>query len=277
MLPSIWSKTSRKISIWSVGVIPSIVALGLIILLRLSGLLQFIEWVTLDSFLHLRPWEAVDERVVMIGIDEEDIRQIKNYPVPDREIANLLRTLQKYKPRVIGLDIIRDIPVEPGHSELVAAFKDIKNLIGVEKVLPDTIEPPPDLPLEQIGFADVLSDDDGKVRRALLGVQRPTGDRKYVFSLPLRLAETYLKAESIGISKGLRDREAMRFGSTELPRFLPNSGGYVGGDDFGVQLLVNYRNGRQRFRTLSLKDINHIEAGGAIPTYCTKFWVDASC
>ncbi|MEG3864011.1 sensor histidine kinase, partial [Microcoleus sp. herbarium12] len=61
------------------------------------------------------------------------------------------------------------------------------------------------------------------------------------------------------------DRLAMRFGSTELPRFLPNSGGYVRTDDFGVQILLNYRNGQQRFRTLSLKDINGIETGKRNP------------
>ncbi|MFB2898416.1 CHASE2 domain-containing protein [Aerosakkonemataceae cyanobacterium BLCC-F50] len=261
MLPAIWSKFQQRITIWSVGILPGIAVIWLVILIRLTGALQFIEWVTLDSFLRLRPWEPIDERVVIVGIDEEDIQSIKNYPIPDREIAKLLRTLQKYQPRAIGLDIIRDIPVEPGHAELVAVFKDIKNLIAVEKVLPISIKPPPDLPPEQIGFADVLSDDDGKVRRAILGTNRPENDKKYVFSLPLRLAETYLKAEGIKLSNGLRDREAMRFGSTELSRFFPNSGGYVRTDDFGVQVLLNYRNGRERFRTLSLKDINKIEAG----------------
>jgi CHASE2 domain-containing sensor protein len=57
----------------------------------------------------------------------------------------------------------------------------------------------------------------------------------------------------------------MRFALTELPRFFPNSGGYVGADDFGVQLLLNYRNGRKRFCTLSLKDINDIEVGKGNP------------
>ena len=260
MLPNIWSKLKQKIPLWSVGAIPGIVALGLVILLRLLGSMQFLEWVTLDSFLRLRPLEPIDQRVVIVKIDEEDIHQIKDYPVPDREIAKLLRTLQKYQPRVIGLDIVRDIPIEPGHAELVAVFKEVKNLIAVEKVLPIAIKPPPDLPPEQIGFVDALSDDDGKVRRALLGSNRPEDDKKYVFSLPLRLAETYFKARGIELNNGIRDREAMRFGSTELPRFFPNSGGYVGADDFGVQLLLNYRNGRQRFRTLSLKDINDIEA-----------------
>jgi CHASE2 domain-containing sensor protein len=265
LLPGIWSKIRKEFTIWSVGSLPGIAAIGLVILVRLTGALQLIEWVTLDSFLRLRPSEPIDSRVVIVGIDEEDIRRIRDYPIPDREIAKLLLTLQKYQPRVIGLDIVRDIPVEPGHAELVAAFKDIKNLIAVEKVLPISIKPPPDLPPEQIGFADYLSDEDGKVRRAILGTYRPEDNKKYAFSLPLRLAQTYLKAEGIELSNGIRDRDAKRFGSTELPRFFPNSGGYVRTDDFGVQLLVNYRNGRERFRTLSLKEINDIEAGKGNP------------
>jgi CHASE2 domain-containing sensor protein len=260
LLPTISSKIRKEFTIWSVGTLPGIVAIVLIILVRLSGALQLIEWVTFDSFLRLRPSEPIDQRIVIVGIDEADIQHIGNYPIPDREIAKLLRTLQKYRPRVIGLDLIRDLPVEPGHAELVATFKDIKNLIVLEKVIPVSIKPPPDLPPEKIGFIDYLSDDDGKVRRAILGINRPENDKKYAFSLPLRLAETYLKAEGIELSNGIRDHLAMRFGSTELPRFFPNSGGYVGVDDFGVQLLLNYRNGRERFRTLSLQDINDIEA-----------------
>lgn len=93
MLPSIWSKFKQKITIWSVAALPGIAALGLIILLRLSGALQFLELVTLDFFLQLRPAEPIEERVVIVSIDEEDIQQIKNYPVSDREIAKLLRTL----------------------------------------------------------------------------------------------------------------------------------------------------------------------------------------
>lgn len=260
LLLSIWSKLKQGMTTWSIGALPGIVAIGLVILVRLTGGLQLIEWVTLDSFLRLRPWEAIDERVVIVGINEQDIQQVRNYPIPDREIAKLLRTLQKYQPRVIGLDIVRDIPVEPGHTELVTAFQDIRNLIAVEKVLPVAIQPPSNLPPEQIGFVDVLSDDDGNVRRAILGTNRPEDEKKYAFSLPLRLAETYLKAEGIELSNGIRDRDAMRFGETELPRFFSNSGGYVGADDFGVQVLLNYRSGRKRFRMLSLSEINDIEA-----------------
>ncbi len=151
-MPSIWSKFKQKIPVWSIAALPGIVALGIIIILRLSGSLQFLEWLTLDFFLGARPLEPIDQRVVIVGINEEDIQQINDYPISDREIAKLLRTLQKYQPRVIGLDIVRDIPVEPGHTEVVTAFKDIKHLVAVEKVLPVTIKPPPRLTLRTNRF-----------------------------------------------------------------------------------------------------------------------------
>lgn len=255
MLSNIWHEFRPRLSRWAVTALPGIAALATIILLRLSGSLEFLEGITLDSFLHLRPAESIDERVVIIGIDEQDIQRLGTYPVSDRTIANLLKTIQQYRPSAIGLDIVRDMPVNPGHAELVSAFQSMKNLVAVEKVLPTAIAPPPDLPPEQISFADVLSDKDGKVRRALLGMRRPEDPQQYAFSLPLRLAETYLKFQGIDFNNGIRDPEAMQFGAIELPRVLPNDGGYVNTDDFGVQILLNYRSGQQPFRTFSLREI----------------------
>lgn len=248
----IWRRIKEEIAIWRVGVLPGIAVLGLVIIARLTGSIQSLEWLALDCFLRLRPSEPVDERIVIVGINEADIRSVGEYPIPDREIAALLKTLQTYQPRVIGLDIFRDLPVEPGHAELVAAFKDIKNLIAVEKILPERVDPPRALPPEQVGFADVLFDADGHLRRSLLGTPTSKG---YKFYLSLRLVEAYLSAEGITLENGIRDRNAMRFGETELPRFLPNSRGYVRADAGGVQILLNFRSGRERFRTVSLNDI----------------------
>ncbi|NES21678.1 MAG: CHASE2 domain-containing protein [Symploca sp. SIO3E6] len=228
------------------------VVIGLVMLLRLTGSLQILEWITFDTFMRLRPTEPIDERVVIVGIDEEDIQNVGSYPIPDQEIAELLQNLQTYQPRAIGLDLVRDIPVHPGHKELVAIFEEWNNIIGIEKVLPNHIAPPPNLPSEQVGFADTLIDGDGNVRRSLLGT--PT-DQGYQFSLSLRLAETYLKSEDISLENGIQDLHAMRFGATELPRFLGNSGGYVGTDAGGVQVLLNYRSNQEPFPTLSLNDI----------------------
>ena len=248
----LWRRIKQEIAIWRVGALPGIVVIGLAIAARLTGFLQSLELSTFDSFLRLRPDETVDERVVIVGINEADIHSIGAFPIPDQEITALLRRLQFYKPRVIGLDIFRDLPVAPGHAELVAAFKDIKNLIAIEKVIPDQIAPPPELPPEQVGFSDVITDADGHLRRSLLGTPTPKG---YKYSLSLRLAEAYLSTEGITLENGISDPKAMRFGETELPRLMPNSGGYVRADAGGIQILINFRSGRARFRTLSLNDI----------------------
>ncbi|NET67112.1 MAG: CHASE2 domain-containing protein [Moorea sp. SIO1G6] len=252
MLGSIWPKIKNKIATWPGGELPGIAVIGLVMLARLNGYLQFSEWITLDTFLRLRPSEPMDERVVIVGIDEEDIQDVGTYPIPDQDIARLLRRLQTYKPRAIGLDIVRDLPVEPGHEQLVETFEEIKTLIAIEKVLPTKIKPPPGFPPERVGFSDVLFDGDGNVRRSLLGTPTPEGGK---FSLSLSLAKTYLTVEGISLENGIKNPDGMMFGSTELPRFLPNSGGYVGTDAGGVQVLLNFRSGRERFRILSLKDI----------------------
>ncbi len=251
-MSKIWARVKEEIAILRVGLRPGMAILGFVIAIRALGHFQALEWLAFDTFLRLRPSESIDERVVIVGINEADIRSIGTYPIPDREIASLLRTLQTYKPRAIGLDIVRDLPVEPGHKQLVAAFKESKNLIAIEKVLPEEIAPPPDLPPEQIGFSDAIRDTDGHLRRNLLATPTSKG---YKFSLSLRLVEAYLATEGISLENGINDQNAMRFGKTEIPRFLPNYGGYVGADAGGVQVLINFRGGQKSFRTLSLNDI----------------------
>lgn len=253
----IWQKVNRELAIWRIGALPGLGVIALVVLARLTGNLQFAEKVALDYFLRLRPAEPIDERILIVGIDEADIRNAGTYPLPDRDLASLLQRLRQFEPTVIGLDIFRDLPVEPGHAGLVEVFQSTKNLIAIEKVLPDrsgfTIDPPPALPSEQVGFADAVPDVDGYLRRSLLGTSDTSG--QYKFSLTLRLAETYLASQGITLENGIRDPQAMRFGTVELPRFLHNSGGYVGADAGGTQVLINFRSGQKPFRMVSLKDV----------------------
>ena len=156
------------------------ISIGFVVLVRLSGLLQHSEKLALDYGLRWRPPESPDQRVVIVGITEKDIQQLGTYPIPDRELATILRQLQTYNPRVIGVDIFRDLPVEPGHTELTQIFAQMPNVIAIEKALPDlsgfTIPPPPHLPETQFGFVDAMLDKDGFVRRSLLGATSPSGD-----------------------------------------------------------------------------------------------------
>ncbi|WP_414550141.1 CHASE2 domain-containing protein [Anabaena sp. CCY 0017] len=253
MHPGIWRKIKEDIAIWRVGTVPGMVMIALVIILRLTGSMQSLEWLAFDNFLRIRPEEPIDDRILLVGINEDDIRNLQNYPIPDQNLAALLLKFQSYNPRVIGLDIYRDLPVEPGHNELGAVFQRFPNLIAIEKVLPEKIAPPPALPPEQLGFADQILDSDGKLRRILLGTPTPEA---YKLSLSLRLAKIYLADEGLNLGNGIRDRATMRFGDTELPRFLPNTGGYVRTDAGGIQKLLNFRSGQERFRMVSLADIN---------------------
>ena len=106
---------------------------GLVILFRILGVLQPSEWAVLDQFFRLRPREAVDERILIVGIGEQDLQKY-GFPISDRTLAQLLRTLNQAKPQAIGLDVYRDLPIEPGQKELAQAFKQIPNLIGIENL-----------------------------------------------------------------------------------------------------------------------------------------------
>jgi CHASE2 domain-containing sensor protein len=96
-----WSKIKAKIASWRVGILPGIIVIGLIILIRISGYFQYLEWQALDYFLHLRPEEPIDERIVILGINEADIKSAGSYPIPDRNLAELLVKLETYKPLVV--------------------------------------------------------------------------------------------------------------------------------------------------------------------------------
>ncbi len=242
---------------WRVELLPGLVVIGAISLARLTGALQFLELVTLDAMLRLRPAEPLDDQVVVIGITQDDIQQVGSYPIPDQVLANLLQTLQAHQPAVIGLDIFRELPIEPGRAALTTVFRTSSNIIGIEQALPSrdgaTVAPPVGLPDDQVGFADAILDSDGFLRRSLLAASNPQGE--YRFSLTIRLAKAYLAQRGIAVGNGLRDPEAFRFGSVELARVQPNSGGYVGADAGGNQILLNFRSGPQPFRVLTLSQI----------------------
>ncbi|MBD2414150.1 histidine kinase [Nostoc calcicola FACHB-389] len=257
MVRRIWRIINSENQVWRVGLLPGISAILIVIVLRLLGSFQFLELASYDTFMRLRPQEKIDERILIVGINDNDIQRVKNYPIPDQDITLLLNKLKIYKPAVIGLDIIRDLPQQPGHTELVKTFKETKNLIAIDKILPDgsglTFNPPPNLPQEQIGFADAILDLDTKQRRSLLAASNKK--REWIFSFQLRITETYLKTKNIYLENVEGDSYGMKFRETKLPRFESHSGGYIQADALGSQILMNFRNQRQPFHKISLTEI----------------------
>ena len=243
-----WKKLSdlRK---WRVGFFSS---LFLLVLARSIGLFQAAEWGALDALLRLRPHEPIDERILIVGIDAQDIEMIGAYPVPDEFFSDLLQQLDKHSPRAVGLDVFRDTPVEPGYDEFRKTLKELPYVFGIEFLSVEI--PPPPLPENRVGFSDFLSDADGNVRRSLLGRPGPDGN-SYRFSLAIRLAEEYLDYEGISLENGIENPEAMRFGSTELIPFLHNTGGYINADANSQQILLNFRSGPVPFRQVPFRDV----------------------
>lgn len=246
-----WARMLREIGL------PGAIILSLVVVIRLSGLLQVQEWMAFDSLSHFCPSSHEMSSIVIVGIDEDDLRLVGGYPLPDRDLAAALTILQSHQPSVIGLDLFRDVAIEPGHAALVQAFQTMPNLVGTEVALNSepslNVKPPPDLPPERIGFADVIVDADGKLRRSILASPTWEGDVKY--SLALRLAQIHLAAYGVPFMHGDRASSPLQFGKTTLPRFQPNSGGYIRADANGNQLVLNFCGSQETVRSLSLRDV----------------------
>ncbi|MBG1245170.1 sensor histidine kinase [Nostoc sp. NZL] len=252
----IWNRIWKEFGLWSLAARPGIMVLLLVMLIRIAGGMQSWEWMLLDTMLRLRPVEKPDERVVIVGIDEKDIEWVKQYPIPDEKIAELLTNLETYKPLAIGLDIFKNAPVEPGGEQLAQILRANSNIIGIEKILPPAeTSPPQSLPPEGVGFVDLPNDEDSKNRRYLLYTPNPKNINEDKYSLALRLITKYLKAKGIELETGKNDPNTIRFREIELPRITHNFGGYVRVDDGGLSILMNFRNSERPFNVVSLRDI----------------------
>ncbi len=249
-----WHKDRQQISLWK-GIFLIAPSVAVVVIAgSVSGLLQLMEWATLDQFFRLRPPEPIEPRIVIVTIDEPDIKYVARWPMPDMAMARLLKNISAQKPRVIGLDIYRDLVVEPGHQELVSVFKSTPNVIGIEKVAGSPVNPPPTLEESgQVAAADLVLDADGKVRRGLILVNNSEGKSRQ--SLGVKLALMYLEAE--GISLRVIDGEKKIYGLGEAV-FVPLTGkevGYMTKDTGGYQILLNFRGGTDRFTTISMTDV----------------------
>jgi CHASE2 domain-containing sensor protein len=238
---------------WDIGI--ALCLASPVIIFRLIGILQSAELAALDQMFRLRPTEPVDDRILIVGISEADLHKVGQWPIPDRVMAQVLLKLNRYQPRAIGLDVYRDLAVEPGHGEFVKACQTIPNLIGIE-ALPSkgsaAIAPPPVLhQRDQVGFNNVISDTDGRVRRSLL-YSHMNGKAHKSFALKLALA--YLKAEGITPKAATVNPEYLQLGKGVFHFFQANDGGYVQANPKGYQVLTNFQR-PSRFRTVSLTDV----------------------
>ena len=253
-----WHRLGWLARQWGARFIAAPSVAGIIIVLRLAGLLQPLELNALDEFFRLRPAEPADLRIVIVGIDESDIRQQGEWPIPDGALARLLTKIEQQQPRAIGLDIYRDLKVEPGHEELVKVFENTPNLIGIKTIGQDSkglaVNPPPVLErLGQVGANDLVLDPDSRIRRSLLFLEDQSGNT--ATTLAAILAFMYLEADGINPQNAADNPENLQLGKAVFARFKENDGGYAGTYAQGYQILTNFRGPRGSFKTVSMTDV----------------------
>ena len=251
-----WKNIQKQGQKWLGVIIITPTVAGLVIAGSHAGIFNLLEWSLRDQFFRLRPAESMDKRIVVVTIDEPDIKHVKKWPMSDRVMARLIGNIKGQQPRGIAIDVYRDLPVEPGHKELVEVFNSTPNLIGIEKASGNPIAPPPALAkLGQVGANDLLLDADGNIRRGLVITGKKDGSQIEGFGV--KLALMYLEKEKPKLELSVIDEKKQIFGLGKA-KFVPltgNEGEYSKEDTGGYQILLNYRGGTKSFPTISMTNV----------------------
>lgn len=239
----------------------SILVFMIVMGLRLSGSLEFLELAAYDWFIRFQPKSpGSDPRIAIIGVSEQDIRSKGRWPLTDATLAQVFAILAKQKPRAIGMDIFRDVSVPPGGEKLDAILTKNPNIIAVTTLVKGGVPPPAVLKnTDQFGFNDILVDPGGTVRRGLLFMG--DGERIY-YSFAYKLAVLYLKEEGILPQPAPSNPQHLRLGRVTIRPFESNDGGYIKADARGYQFLLDFKNTMESFPTYPLMSL----LSGKIPS-----------
>ncbi|MEO0373112.1 MAG: CHASE2 domain-containing protein [Cyanobacteria bacterium P01_A01_bin.17] len=269
VLPLTWSdlqgqpselRSSQKVAFW-VPVVMSLLATGVLLLTRTQGHLQELELQAFDHLMQGRPAESLDDRFLIVAIDEADLqdqRQRGMRPVgylADQALEQLLVKLQNYEPALVGLDIYHDFEFEPALGALVknnARFIAACEIAQTEQ-RPHTIIGPPGIPNQRLGFTDLPEDPGRMIRRQLLYMDPVRGcDTEQ--SLSLRIASQYLQQFGESTPQ-LSSKQVLRIGDVQFTPLSSDAGGYQlpSGEAGGYQVMLNYR--AAQFPMVHLRDL----------------------
>jgi adenylate cyclase len=221
---------------------------ALVLALRGSSALQTSERMILDRFLAGRAASPA-EPVTLIEIREADVR--RHWPIDDALLARALERVLAAGPRVVGLALLRDAPVEPGAQALERLLASDARVVGVE--VTGVAAPRALRGSARVGFADVLADSDGVVRRALLFQDDGVHDVQY--ALGLRLALGWLEAEGVRAQPDAMRPEWLALGPATLAPLDARFGAYRDLDASGYQVMLPRCRSASDFARISLGEL----------------------
>jgi CHASE2 domain-containing sensor protein/predicted Ser/Thr protein kinase len=181
-----------------------------------------------------------DPRLLVVAVTEQDLQNLGQFPLSDRTLANVLQKLERHQPRVIGVDILRDLPIAPGHQELQQQLAQSDRTIVICKHANadnPAIPAPSSRASDQVGFSDIVEDQDGVIRRNLLWVTPPPQAKcSASASLGWQLVRRYLGTSPTWTS-------GLQWGQAQFQRLTATTGGYQLSDQAarGYQILLKYR------------------------------------
>lgn len=241
---------------WLGSAIATLLVAAIVLLIRQWGGWVPLELLMYDALVQQQADQGPDERLLLVAITEADLKAL-NRPTPsDATLNQAMQILQSHQPRVIGLDLYRELPQGDGHTELLQTLK-ADNIVAIRKLgnnPSEAIPAPSTVTPERAGFNDFPIDRDGFVRRSLLfaseGPESPTLE-----SFALKLALAYLAAEDITLMTSEVNPDYPALNNTTIPRLRRNFGGYRNLDDRGYQFMLRYRSAENAAPRLTLSEV----------------------
>ncbi|MEH1769343.1 MAG: CHASE2 domain-containing serine/threonine-protein kinase [Nostoc sp.] len=205
-----------------------------------------------DQMLRSRKAEAPDRRILLVKITDEDLKREK-WTLSGGTINQLLNKIESYQPRIVGLYLF-----QPENNNLVAKEQNKARTISTclfSSLGRDEIPPPPNFPIDNVGFSDVVpdSENDQTLRRSLLFANSTDKKCTTSFAFGALVAINYLDKQ--GIKYKFTEKGDFQLGKTLFPRLQANSGGYQHLDANGYQILLNYRHPNSLADQVTLRDV----------------------
>jgi len=242
---------------WMTAIAVSIFVTTVIVGIRFTGALQSWELLALDKLMQLRPPEPIDPRILVVAIADEDLARDGGISISDKTVGEVIKKLEQYQPKVIGLNVFRDIPIREGaagkleHEKLLEILKK-NNILAACNIsnsnIPESANfpAPPGILTKNLGFTNFTYDRDQILRRQILQ-QEKSKDCPTEQSLSWQLIRKYLATKNTSNPETLENL-SFRIGNLTINPLKVHTGGYQipdPADYLGYQILLNYRSSIQ--------------------------------